>query len=796
MTRDVLHDPSREARLNEILLACVESLQAGQALDQSHLLATHPEFQGELKAFFAGHEQVERIAAPFRQATRETGGGEILARGCSMAVVPMHGAEPGSALSGRTADIGQLGDFRLLRVVGRGGMGVVYEAEQISLRRRVALKVLPFAAAIDSRQLQRFQNEALAAAHLRHENIVPVYAVGSERGVHYYAMQFVEGESLASLIGELRRCVGNGEGRMTNDERSPNDESRMPKQLSNPDRPKPQETLQGFRHSTLELLSSLGTGHSSFFQTVARLGMQTALALEHAHERGIVHRDIKPANLLLDVQGQLWVTDFGLAQCSGSTGLTVTGELVGTLRYASPEQVLAKRGLVDHRTDIYSLGATLYELLTLRPIFDGRDRHELLRQIADAEPRPPRSLDKRIPEELETIILKAVAKEPGERYASAQDLADDLQRFREDRPIRARRPSALEKATKWARRHKGAVVSGIAVLLLLVAGMSVTTLLVAQAYEQERQARARAEQSFREAREAVDQFAQIGEDELAGKPLVEETRRRMLVTALDYYKNFIDQRHDDPSTCKELEASRAKVEKIVNELTTLMRMDQYTLLQQKAVQDLLKLTDDQRKEVAEIPALLQKAIGGFQELHANRGYAVAKLQQAIGGFQELHGSPSDLERQRLRLGQEQEKLVGRILDPNQLGRFRQIMLQSLGPAAFREPEVIEALKLTTAQCERIRAIEADTVVTYAVCWISPGAAQLEDHPRVLAKSELSPKSYEEVRTTALAQIQHEVLTPEQVQRWKKMIGEPVDRKILAPDRRFLVGRVQRRSDGR
>ncbi len=397
---------------------------------------------------------------------------------------------------------GCLGDFRILREIGRGGMGIVYEAEQISLRRRVALKVLPFAAAIDSRQLQRFQNEALAAAHLRHENIVPVYAVGSERGVHYYAMQFVEGESLASLIGELRSSRENDEGRITNDERSPNDERRMSRESG-----APKETPLGLRHSTLEILSSFGPRHSSFFRTVADLGRQAALALAHAHERGIVHRDIKPANLLLDVHGQVWVADFGLAQCSTITGLTLTGELVGTMRYASPEQALGKRGLVDQRTDIYSLGATLFELLTLRPIFDGRDRHELLRQIADTEPRPPRSLDKAIPEELETIVLKAVAKEPSERYATAGELADDLQRFREDRPIRARRPSPLEKATKWARRHKGAVVSAVMVLLLLAAGMSLTTVLIATAYEQERQQRARAEKSFREAREAVDQWS-------------------------------------------------------------------------------------------------------------------------------------------------------------------------------------------------------------------------------------------------------------------------------------------------
>src|SRR5262249_25182707 len=145
----------------------------------------------------------------------------------------------------------------------------------------------------------------------------------------------------------------------------------------------------------------------AFFRTAAGLGMQAAQALEHAHQFGVVHRDVKPANLLVDVRGNLWITDFGLALCQSQAGLTLTGALVGTLRYRSPEQALAKRAVVDHRTDLYSLGATLYELLTLEPAFGGRDREELLRQIAFEEPRPPRRLNAAIPAELATIVLKA-----------------------------------------------------------------------------------------------------------------------------------------------------------------------------------------------------------------------------------------------------------------------------------------------------------------------------------------------------------------------------------------------------
>jgi serine/threonine protein kinase len=176
---------------------------------------------------------------------------------------------------------------------------------------------------------------------------------------------------------------------------------------------------------------------TAYFRTVANLGTQAAEALEHAHQLGVVHRDIKPANLLVDGRGNLWITDFGLAHCQSQAGLTMTGDLVGTLRYMSPEQALAKRLLIDHRTDIYSLGVTLYELLTLEPAFSGRDREELLRQVAFEEPRTPRQRNKAIPRELETIVLKAMEKSPESRYATAQELADDLRRFLEDRPIQA-----------------------------------------------------------------------------------------------------------------------------------------------------------------------------------------------------------------------------------------------------------------------------------------------------------------------------------------------------------------------
>jgi WD40 repeat protein/serine/threonine protein kinase len=392
------------------------------------------------------------------------------------ALRPLRAAAPADA----EAIVGTpLGDFHLLRELGRGGMGVVYEAEQLSLGRRVALKVLPFAAALDAKQLQRFKNEAQAAAHLHHTNIVPIFGVGCERGVHYYAMQFIEGQTLAEVIRDLRQNV---ECRMTNDERMTNDQFPSMKE------PVPGADAQThIRHSTLDLLSSLGIRHSSFYRTVAQLGVQAAEALEHAHQLGIIHRDIKPANLLVDGGGRLWITDFGLAYCQSQPGLTMTGDVLGTLRYMSPEQALAKRVAVDARTDIYSLGVTLYELLTLEPAYNGRDREELLRQIAFEEPRLPSRLNKAVPVELETIVLKAMAKNPEERYSSAQELADELRRFLEDKPIRAKRPTLRQRTVKWARRHKTVVRAALVVLVLAVLGLAVGSGLIWQANQELRQ---------------------------------------------------------------------------------------------------------------------------------------------------------------------------------------------------------------------------------------------------------------------------------------------------------------------
>jgi serine/threonine protein kinase len=446
---------------------------------------------------------------------------------------------------------GTLGDFRILREIGRGGMGVVYEAEQISLGRRVALKVLPFAATLDPRQLQRFQNEAHAAAHLQHQNIVPVYAVGSERGVQYYAMQLIEGQTLAALIAQMRPQARPG----------PSDPCVLTAD-------KPAQAPASATPPVAALSTEWSAQAPAYFHTVARLGAQAAEALEHAHQLGVVHRDIKPANLLLDGRGNLWVTDFGLAQVRSEAGLTLTGDLVGTVRYMSPEQALGKRGLVDQRTDLYSLGVTLYELLTLEPAYAGNDRQELLRRIAVEEPRHPRQLNRAVPAELETVVLKAMAKDPAERYGSARELADDLRRFLEDRPVRARRPSPWRRARQWARRHRPLVVTAglsaavalvIAVVLLAVANVQIRAQEAqkAAALDAEAAQRERAEENLRLALRAMDEVilkpveGEVARKERQGQlPLtpqeLDRLDRDLLQKGLDFYEQFARANSADP----------------------------------------------------------------------------------------------------------------------------------------------------------------------------------------------------------------------------------------------------------
>jgi WD40 repeat protein/serine/threonine protein kinase len=395
-----------------------------------------------------------------------------------------------AAVDGRgPSAIDRLGDFRILREVGRGGMGVVYEAVQESLGRHVALKVLPMHGRVDSVQMERFRLEARSAARLHHTHIVPVHGVGEHDGVHYYAMQFIHGCGLDAVINDLRR-LRPGDGLQPGPDPEPAEpatvadasRSRAAAELlltgqdpGPPPADRPTAGADDGRPATRTADSSALSGRSEpgYFRSVARLGMQIAEALAHAHQQGVLHRDIKPSNLLLDADGQVWVTDFGLAKVEGADGPTRTGDIVGTLRYMAPERF---DGWSDPRSDVYGLGMTLYELLTLRPAHEAATRARLIEKVLHEPPAPPRKLDPTVPRDLETVVLKAIAKEPGERYATARALAEDLQNFLAGKPIRARRVGPLERAWRWCRRNPAAAallaVSGVAMLTLVGLGVA------------------------------------------------------------------------------------------------------------------------------------------------------------------------------------------------------------------------------------------------------------------------------------------------------------------------------------
>jgi serine/threonine-protein kinase len=306
-------------------------------------------------------------------------------------------------------------------------------------------------------------------------------------------MQLIEGRSLAAMIAELRRLDGldpadnpapdlaaisttdlaarlltGGADGQPGGAGTDSPTLSLPASVS-----PPRAATPGAPPAGRTAPSGSSTRNRDYIRNVTRLALEAAEALDHAHARGIFHRDIKPGNLLLDAEGRLWVTDFGLAQVRGDDRLTLTGDVLGTLRYMSPEQALGRRVVIDGRTDIYSLGVTLYELLTLRPAVDGRDSAEILRRIGEQEPTPPRRHNPAVRRDLETIVLKATAKDAASRYATAQELADDLRNFLEDRTIRARRPGMLDRAGKWSRRHRGVVMTAALLLVLGSVGTSI-----------------------------------------------------------------------------------------------------------------------------------------------------------------------------------------------------------------------------------------------------------------------------------------------------------------------------------
>jgi serine/threonine protein kinase/WD40 repeat protein len=451
----------------------------------------------------------------------------------------------------------QLGDFRLLREAGRGGMGIVYEAVEITLQRRVALKILDARNASSPVWLKRFQLEARAAALLHHTNIVPVFSVGECENIHYYVMPFIDGDPLSKVLSTLREKSADSETRQilgtdlqSRKANSPDvavDSNVHRSQISEP-------TLN--TTATAELPSTTAARSMSqrftatkqkepaYFRRVATICLQVAEAMDHAYQQGVLHRDIKPGNLILAFDGTVWVTDFGLARMTDSDDLTNTGEILGTLRYLAPERL---RGQHTVQGDIYGLGVTMYELLTLQTAFAASERPELLRRVMEETPESPRRIDPSIPRDLETIVTRSIAKEVLHRYQLPSELVTDLRMFLEDRPILSRRISTAEIVWRWCRKNPGVatLLSTVAALLIVIA---VGAVLWGTSLQRERDAAQRAENAakFSEQSALAERRKAISSEGVAieARRLAEESDRQRRQELFDVYLNDMATRYE------------------------------------------------------------------------------------------------------------------------------------------------------------------------------------------------------------------------------------------------------------
>ena len=485
--------------IDDLADAFLERYRRGERPSLSEYTDRHPELAERIRAVFPALIVMETVGAGRSQGT-------------GLDVEPFGSGAPMAR---------RLGDFVLLRRIGAGGMGIVYEAEHESLKSRMALKVMHPRFRADRDYVRRFQTEARSAAKLHHTNIVPVFDYGQQDGVFYYAMQYIAGVGLERVLDDVRRLratagrdAGDGTGGAgpgtgiaadTDPLRAISRGLQTGRFVEAPtasfadgsdatvtaasDRATPGAATgarAGADGSVSDPSGSAGgSGSSSFagqpesvyFRQVARLGAQVADALDYAHRQGVIHRDIKPSNLLLDAQGNVWVTDFGLAKLVEGDDLSHSHDLVGTMRFMAPERF---RGVTDARGDVYSLGATLYEFLTLKPAFDERDQARLMARITHELPTALRQHDRHIPRDLETLVLKALAKDPKDRFASAGELGDELRRYLESRPIRSRPILASERLWRWSKRNPGmaalnALAATLAILMVIVSTVAAWT---------------------------------------------------------------------------------------------------------------------------------------------------------------------------------------------------------------------------------------------------------------------------------------------------------------------------------
>ncbi|MFC1760994.1 protein kinase [Planctomycetota bacterium] len=525
-----------EDHLETVIAEFSERLRQGESPSVDEYVARYPDLAGEIKELLPTIADLERVKSRQERVT-----GELASLG------PLK--------------IEQLGDFHLIREIGRGGMGVVFEARQESLARKVAIKVLPRQPWQDAKQLEQFKQEAQVAAGLHHTNIVQIHGVGEDEGYHYYAMQLIEGKGLDRLIQWLADMSA---GTTSQDS----------------------EQLGSLCKPIFGSPSELATHTSLYWHGVACIGLQVAEALAYAHDQGVIHRDIKPANLLVDPQGMVWITDFGLAHAAQAAGVTQPGgSMAGTLRYLAPEQF---QGQVHASSDVYSLGVTLYELLTLTPAYDATDNTSLIRAITQSDPPRPRRLRASIPKDLETIVLKAMMRDPNHRYPSAQDLADDLRNYLQGLPIKARRLGPGERLWLWAKRNPAVATLSMAVTLCLMAA----SLIGWSGYYHTRQALKRESQQLQHTRmeyeraeanlnlalqafegvfghmtpSAISVSSMQGEENPVYEPMVSARDVAILQDLLGFYLQFAGQNRNTSGLQTDIARASYRIGQIYNQL--------------------------------------------------------------------------------------------------------------------------------------------------------------------------------------------------------------------------------------
>ncbi|MCC9642855.1 protein kinase [Rhodopirellula sp. JC740] len=480
-------DEEQQSRLTKLLDEYLVGLEQGERLDEDEIVRSNPDLESVFRAYLEKLRALYGIAAGMNPSM-------------DASATPLPADK-------------RLGDFVLQREIGRGGMGVVYEASQVSLDRRVAIKLLPLASMLDSNQIARFKNEAHAAGLLQHPNIVPIHNVGSHQGVHYYAMAYIDGVSLDAWVATHKE-------------------------------------------------------HSSAvnWREVVRWGVDVADALHEAHENGVVHRDIKPSNLMLDGHGKIWVTDFGLARCQTELSLTRSGDVIGTMRYMSPEQSRGQTALIDGRADVYSLAVTLYECLTLRRAHEGEDAATILKQIDDGEVQPLRATRPDLPLDLETVIRKAMSKSREDRYDTAMTFAEDLQRVLRDEPTLARPPSIIDRCSRLASKHRKLAFVATMVILIAFVGSAIANAKLAAAKSESDLNAERATKVETLTRGALDELGAEIAERLDDVPAAEPVRRQLLLTMLEYYERFASEVKDDPELREDLAMTLAKVGDLQSEL--------------------------------------------------------------------------------------------------------------------------------------------------------------------------------------------------------------------------------------